>query len=792
MSLEKWTTLQTEHIQRLSETLSERELSAVGQLEPIADFEELLTFDEAHPTPTEFTPEYPAWRLESVAARVIEAVAIAAHERLTALGYRELARILSAHAEYLYTYSDGEPRPRLEAGSALALAGSVCASLPQSALWRLAGFGRMSGVLTEVAPTPTDSHLTRPIDVAFSLANERNLPILAAAVNTYNTVLKRNFTPQRQYNLPFSDRDFFEALNLDFPGMEAVKASLFGETCELKLAVKSGETCEPKLAVESGETCEPKLAVKSGETDESKLAVKSGETDESKLAVKSGETDESKLGVRSADDVAAAKAAYTVFRREFLDSQVEQKSIPLTDRSDTYTTAKTYLECLLRLSIHPTPAITATTEIGIAAHLFPEFPGSEQLRLLALRRYKWIMEAFFHSDGFHKDRTLRSHVEAIADSVRFLSVYGDTMESAGSLAEIQTSLKKQVETCICLRQPDTSFPPLGPLPAPNFDAAELSTIVDKDFRLEDFSSTDTTSHALPETGCYVMRDSWEPEAQYLFFDAYPSEKPSHTDTSIFVLHAHGRHLTTGSVGVLETTRSEPDALNTRWITTPAFDFVERWDVLTAALGNAQIVPKTTEAHHKRAIFYLKGEYFVLHDLVLGVGAYTLEQVFRFDQKVAPYIVSEAGNIRTQEPHRSNLFIGAVGTPDLSVTSDGHSIMYRKHRESPIAVNTVLLPMKPEVEVRPTLSAIEVLTDPDVLGTGFTLRLPNATDTFLISDDGLAEMSTADIRCVGEFLFLRRDTSGAVVQFVMLNGRFLQVDGSVLADLDEARESYVGM
>ncbi|MXV84355.1 hypothetical protein F4X88_20600 [Candidatus Poribacteria bacterium] len=718
MSLEKWTTLQTEQIQTLSETLSERELSAVRQLEPIADFEELFTFDEAYPTPTEFTPEYPAWRLESVAARVIEAVAIAAHEPLTALGYRELARILSAHAEYLYTYSDGEPRPRLEAGSALALAGSVCASLPQSALWRLAGFGRMSGVLTEVAPTPTDSHLIRPIDVAFSLANERNLPILAAAVNAYNTVLKRNFTPQRQYNLPLSDSDFFEALNLDF--------------CESKLAVKN------------------------------------------------------------ADDVAVAKAAYTVFRREFLDSQVEQKSIPLTDRSDTYTTAKTYLECLLRLSIHPTPAITATTEIGIAAHLFPEFRGSEQLRLLALRRYKWIMEAFFHSDGFHKDRTLRSHVEAIADSVRFLSVYGDARESAGSLAEIQTSLERQVEACIRLRQPDNAFPPFGPLPAPNFDAAELCTIVDKDFRLEDFPSTDTTSHALPETGCYVMRDSWEPEAQYLFFDTHPSEKPSHTDTSIFVLHAHGRHLTTGSVGVLETTRSEPDALNTRWITTPAFDFVEKWDVLTAALGNAQAVPKTTEAQHKRAIFYLKGEYFVLHDLVLGAGAYTLEQVFRFDRKVAPYIISEAGNIRTQEPQRSNLFIGAVQTPDLSVTSGGNSITYRKHRESPMAVNTVLLPMKPEVEVRPTLSAIEVFTDPDVLGTGFTLRLPNATDTFLISDDGLAEMSTADIRCVGEFLFLRRDTSGAAVQFVMLNARFLQVDGSVLADLDETCESYVRM
>ena len=715
MSLEKWTTLQTEQIQRLSETLAKRELAAIGQLEPIADFEELLTFDEAHPTPTEFAPEYPAWRLESVAARVIEAVAIAAHEELTALGYRELARILAAHAEYLYTYPDGEPRPRLEAGSALALAGSVCASLPQSALWRLAGFGRISAVLAEIAPAPTDSHLTEPIDVAFSLTNERNLPILASAVTAYNTVLKRNFTPQRQYSLPLSDSDFFEALNLDFPGMEAVKAAVLE------------------------------------------------------------------------DDVATAKVAYTLFRREFLDSQVEHKSIPLTDRSDTYTTAKTYLECLLRLSIHPTPAITATTEIGIAAHLFPEFRGSEQLRLLARRRYKWIMEAFFHPDGFHKDRTLRSHIKAIADFTRFLRFQSDSQTDV-----LRKLLEKLVEICIHLSQPDGSFPPLGPLPAPNFDAIELCTLVDRDFRREDFSSTDTTSHALPETGCYVMRDGWEPDAQYLFFDAHPSEKPSHTDTSTLVLHAHGRPLTTSAVGVLETTRSEPDALNTRWITTPVFDFVEKWDVSTAALGNAQAVPKTTEVHHKRAIFYLKGEYFVLHDLVLGAGAHTLEQVFRLGRDVGSQLAADSGTTWTQDAHRSNLFIGATDTTDLVITLDEDGVLYRKRQESPMAANTVLLPMKPEVEVRPLLSAIEVLTDPDVLGTGFTLQLPNATDTFLISDDGLAEMSTVDIRCVGEFLFLRRDTSGAVVQFVMLNGRFLQVDGNVLIDLDEARESYVGM
>ena len=552
MSLEKYTTTQTEQIQFLAQTLAKQELLAIGQLEPIADFEELLTFDEAQSTPIEFTPQYPAWRLESVAARIIEAVAIAAHEPLSASEYRDLARILLAHAEYLYAYPDGDPRPRLEAGSALALASSVCASLPQSELWRLAGFGRLSAVLADVAPAPTDSHLTLPIDVAFSLANERNLPILASAVTTYNTVLKRNLIPTNQYNLPFSDNDFFDALNLDYPGMEAVKSALFSEAYEPKLAVKSAE------------------------------------------------------------NILTAKSAYTDFRSQFTEDFVGGICNPdavLLEKSDTYTTAKTYLECLLRLSIHPTPAITATTEMGIAAHLFPEFRGSEQLRMLTLRRYKWIVDAFFHSDGFHKDRTLRSQVEAIADFARFLRFRSDSQTDA-----LRTLLEKSVATCLHLRQPDNSFPPLGSLPAPNFDAVELCTTIDSNFRREDFPPAHTTSHALPETGCYVMRDSWEPDAQYLFFDAHPPGKPSHTDTSTFVLYAHGRHLTTGAVRVLDAPLSASDRIDTQWTTTPVFDCVEKWH-------------HTTTVHHKRAIFYLKGEYFILHDLVLGDGAQTLEQTF---------------------------------------------------------------------------------------------------------------------------------------------------------------------
>jgi len=693
MLLEKWTTLRTEHIELLAEELAKQQIPFITQLEPIADFEELLTFSEANPTPVEFTPQHPAWRLESVAARIIEGIAAAVHEPLTELGYRELARILLEHAVYLYAYPDGEPRPRLEAGSALALIGSLCASLPQSELWRLAGFGRVSTALAEVTPAPTDSYLTLPMELAFSLANEQNLPILASAIDTYTTVLKPDFAPQNRFDLPFSDHDFFDALNLDFLGMEAVKAAVL------------------------------------------------------------------------TDDIPTAKTAYTAFRRQFLKDFVGDNA-PLLERSDTYTTAKTYLECLLRLSIHPTPAITATTEIGIAAHLFPEFRGNEQLRKLALQRYKWIIDAFFHADGFHKDRTLRAQAEAVADFARFLRFQSDVQTE-----ELHAALEKLVAACLHLSRPDCSFPPLGPLPAPNFDAVELCTIVDS--RLE---YPDTTSHALPETGCYIMRDNWKSDGQYLFFDAQPKGNSKNADISSLALYAHGRQLATGSVRLLGTTPTVSDVLGTQWITTSEFDWVGKWS-------------QAADVHHKRAIFYLKGEYFLLHDLVLGAEAQTLEQTFHLGGGIDTHIDAEAGYTWTGDARRSNLFMGVTDMTDMTVALAEDSTIYRRNSESPAALNTLLFPMRPGVKTHPTISDIEVRTDADVLGTGFTLALPNTTDTFLVSNDGLAEMSAEDIRFVGEYLFLRRDASGGV-QFIMLNGRFLQVSPKVLADLAEPCESYI--
>ncbi len=726
MLLDKYTTVQSNHIALLASELVKQDIPVIDQFEPIADFEELLTFAESNPTPIEYAEQSPAWCLESVAARVIEAIGIAAHETFDKTEWEPLAKILLEHIEYLYTYSDAPTaRERLAAGSALALASCVCEVLPQAELWRLAGFGRTSVNLNEVSPKPSYTHIIQPIDAAFQFANTRNLSILDTAVQSYNSVLNRKLIQQNSVKFPLSDNMIFDYLNLEHSGLDNVKSAYLQ------------------------------------------------------------------------GDLTLAKSEYTKFRIDLLEAFELNSHI---EKTDTFSTAKTYLECLLKLSIHPTPAIYGTTEIGIAALIFPEFRFSEQLLRLACRRYEWIIKTFFYPDGFHKDLLLSSQAEAMRNFSKFLNINEKMQQNDYSecVEKLKTLLEKQTNACMNLRQPDLSFPPFV-----TGSVRDRTDCIEKcstgNVPLKD-NEPKISSQALPDSGYYVMRNSDESDAQYLCFDSGPLGKQYYEDKLSFVLYAHGRQLITHNLdnsddepsktgksfnsilidgeGQIRSQTSESEYIpdpDTRWITTATFDFVEGWY-------------KASDYHHKRTIFYVKSaEYYILHDTVLGEGEHTLEQVF---QLTTPHIMQNAGQIWTQDAGHSNIFIGAADAEVLSIHLDSKVLTFSTRRELPTVLNVVLFPMKVDVGHRPTVSSIAVSADADVLATGFTVKSKGVTDTFLISDDGYAEMSVTNsekkIEFEGEHLFLRGD------KFVMINGRYLEVDKKVLVELNEPCERYVNM
>lgn len=740
-----YTTIQLENVESMALELSKQEIPEIDVFEPIADFEELLEFSEAHPIPIMFSPDDPAWRLESVATRVVEMLAITSNESLVNEEWKSLARLLLDHTEYLLTYPDAPTdRERLIAGSVLALVGNVCNMLPQSELWRLVGFGRIASTITTVLPSSESSHIIQPIDTAFSLAQHLNLPILDSAVENYNTVLNRNVRHQNLTKYPLNDKDVFTYLNLDYPGLECVKSTF-----------KDGNITE-------------------------------------------------------------AKSAYTTFRK---DTIKKIGNIPGVGQSKTFYTVKSYLNSLLQLVIYPTPPIYATTELAIAALLFPELRFSKQILIYASRRYKWIVNQFFYQDGYHKDKTRHAQIEAMTDFSRFLSIYNSIsnppeIECSKTIEEL---LEKQLEACYFLSQPDLMFPQTGD--EVGFKNSNVVDLCKNEFisphKHEEFlyisssgeqgTKPNTLSYVMPYTGYYVMRDTWDSDAQYLLFDCGPLGKHGSKDQLNFTLYAHGRQLITSS-SIISVSKSESSSIgkqsviqnkknvkvsipqsesdnisnfDTRWISNSPFDFVEGWH-------------KSAEFQHKRSIFYIRGEYFILHDLVLGNNDSLLEQYFHLAACSAEYpsthIESESCHAWTEEVDNSNIFLGVVDPTNMNGELSGDVLTFHTHQQLPTTMNVILLPMKQNNQKLPTISSIDVDVPPDVLATSFTVESDGVTDIFLISDDGYTEMyATAKgekIEFEGEYLFLRGN------DFVMLNARYLKVGTEVIVDLDEPTEYYI--
>ncbi|MDE0042677.1 MAG: heparinase II/III-family protein, partial [Candidatus Poribacteria bacterium] len=336
-----------------------------------------------------------------------------------------------------------------------------------------------------------------------------------------------------------------------------------------------------------------------------------------------------------------------------------------------------------------------------------------------------------------------------------------------------------------------------------FDRGDLRYIASKG---RESDPPKETSYAFPYAGYYVMRDSWRPEAQYLLFDAGGGQ--THENKLDFRLHAYGRRLIvdrgkgeSGSEGYLRSSRAHnsiiidgkgqrrrrigeaeiaPEA-DLRWIRTASFDFAEGWYKEGYAGEGEDAI--ACDLAHKRSIFYVRGEYFILHDLVLGEGEHRLEQVFHLaaaggDGGTRECVERlEGGIVRTVDPNSGNIVIAPTDAAGLEVTlgsgeSSSCELAYVTNRLPPTAMNVVLFPSPPGAEVSLEIGLLEVAADADVLATGFTIAHGGFTDYVLISDDGFAEMCTSELEFRGEYAFLRIDGDGQPLWWGLVNGQFL--------------------
>lgn len=729
----------------LAERLAKGELPVVDRLEPVADYEELSTFATENPTPVFSLDRAPIWRLESVAARLGEAFAIASHEPLSREDWEGLARIIVEHAEYLYTYHNSAQRhSRLEAGAALALAGCCCRSIPQSAAWRFAGFARIAEAAESTAP----SYLVELVDAAFEAAVALNLPILDEAVKAYNGAFNRDLKWEKLERLGLTDTEFFEELDLDGEGLKGVKAELARGNVEGAAA-----EYEAFLRREVG-------------SSELHRAWREHDGSEAPRSLECG--------------FGSAISCFERARR--LSAQTESCGSGVTVQG-----------------------VSETSDTGIAALVYPDWRDSDQLLALAVRRSSWMLHTRFFPDGCHVHGSTRSQHEEFTHLWRFYRL--GKLGGVQFAPEFKSQMERVLEAFIYLSQPDFTLPAVGDCDPSGIYAAEVCSrgveIFDRgDLRYiasegREGEPPTETSRSFPYAGYWVMRDCWRPEAQYLHFKAGGGR--SQEEKLSFLLYAHGRRLIAApgivgpgkGVGMKESVYvPDPDA---RWMSTPSFDFAEGWS--KGGYGDNDAMRGLV---HKRSIFYVRGEYFILHDLVLGEGEHRIEQVFhlaRGNDDGGAVERPEGGIVRTDDPNSGNLVIAPADADGLEVTLEGGGtsqceLVYAMDRSLPTPMNVLLFPLAPGAEVSPEIRLLEVAADADVLATGFSIAHGEFTDYVLISDDGFAEMCTSELEFRGEYAFLRVDREGRPLWCGTVHGEFLGWRGETVVDLPEARESYV--
>ena len=463
-----------------------------------------------------------------------------------------------------------------------------------------------------------------------------------------------------------------------------------------------------------------------------------------------------------------------------------------------------------------------TSGLAVAALFSPELKQSDAILRIAMRRLKWINSFAYYDDGFQFELTHGYHVFPTSS----LFAASQTAKARGVvLPEDFTSLvEKAHEMYLYAAQPDYLLPTFNDCNPNPTDPASLLGAASAAFDRDDFkwgathgeqgTAPDHCSHAWNDAGLYVMRDKWGPDGQHLTFDgAAWGASHQHDDKLNFALYSHGRQLicdpniysyaptelthyfksSRGHNVVLvdgkgQIRKYDPDARlvtkgQNEWVSEEGFDFVsseycEPFGVNTFMAEDP--IELDDSIVHKRSLFYVKGEYWILCDTISGADSLSHD----FEQLFHPAPISDPGSdipmrageltvddriIRTSDEGLGNLAV-------IPVDRDGLTISSKKGETNPAAgwygvlgeypawevsctskgayphrMDVVMFPMMPGSRDYPNVERLYS----DVGVTAFVITGAGIRDVFILCEPGCPDVVVDDIVFKGRALLVRR-------------------------------------
>ena len=478
-------------------------------------------------------------------------------------------------------------------------------------------------------------------------------------------------------------------------------------------------------------------------------------------------------------------------------------------------------------------------------------------RQIAMRRFKFLNQYLYFPDGVQTENSFYYHALPLGTQIEVFRLARSLGTEVGD--DWRDVLERGIEALVWSALPDGSIPmvsDVGPRKSyigiwqktgrelfPDNPAFRfLVGVPEADF----VELPPRTNYRYPWAGYGVMRQDWTVNSQYMLFDmGFYGTNHQHEDKLNIIIYAYGRELLhdpgiyrysndgferyfRGSRGhnlILVDGKSQccnvffdkndpycgltfPDQ-ESRWIDKPGHILAEAvyrpgyadklhqlwyggpWDKELATY---------IEVTHKRKILWIKGDYWVMLDLLTGVGEHKLEQVFHFSPIIRTHEKEGVlpGNVELLDNKRAisrnsdvaNLAVLQVGGSDLKARkekgkTDPHvgwtclygenpawDVTFETRRELPAAFCTVLLPLKKGQTVIPLVKSIKQDTE----GAVFDLVFPDRVDRIIIATDMELQTSGNRIEFMGEALVLRKTTDTEYAPVVQENAKRIVING----------------
>ena len=462
--------------------------------------------------------------------------------------------------------------------------------------------------------------------------------------------------------------------------------------------------------------------------------------------------------------------------------------------------------------------------LAVATLYSPELRLADAYLRVALRRLRWIKSFAYYDDGFQFELTHGYHVfptSAMFNVVRVAGARGVPLPE-----DFTQLVAKAHEMYLYAQQPDHLLPMFNDCNPQPMDPAPLLRAAAEVYGRSDFvwgathgeegQAPDHASHAWPAAQYYCMRSGWGEEDQYLFLDgAAWGASHQHEDKLTFVLHAGGR-LLIGDPNIYSYSRTElthyfrssrahnvvlmdgmeqarkyrPEAkLETlgrnEWVSREGFDFASSEYLEGYAPNPYEPLPEPPAVDmrysQRRAIWYVKGEYWILCDLIRGAGGeHTLEQVFHLAPIYEPSAPEplRAGEVSarpeaivTQDAGLSNLAILPVDAEGLAVRAEkgqtgpavgwygvlgeypASDVTLETHTALPARMDAVLWPLAPgaEADAHPTVTRLRA----DGAVTALRIQGEGLDDLFILCEEDAGPVEIEGVTFEGRALLLRR-------------------------------------